>query len=196
MNKQEKLKTIYDEFDEKTAAYRHDAACSKSCAFCCTAAGSIDITTLEGLVIREYIEKLPRPRSKSIHKILTQELKKREAKKVAPCPFLLKNNACMIYDIRPFACRRIYSLHTCSKDNPPMLNRHVMNHAEDTVKELQRLDDTGYSGHISYILFMLDTPRFLETYLAGDFKPEEITDFGKTHKIAINRMAINTISSG
>ena len=196
MNKQEKLKTIYDPFDENTAAYRHDAACSNSCAFCCTADGSIDITTLEGLEIREYIEKLPRPRSKNMHKILTQEFKKREAKKVAPCPFLLKNNACMIYDIRPFACRRIYSLHVCSKVNPTMLNRHVMNHAEDTVRELQRLDDPGYSGHISYILFMLDTPRFLETYLAGDFKPEELTDFGKTHKIVINRMVINTTSSG
>jgi hypothetical protein len=102
----------------------------------------------------------------------------------------------MIYDIRPFACRRIYSLHACSKDNPPMLNRHVMEQAEKILRQLQQLGGTGYSGHISYILFVLDTLRFLETYLAGDFKPGEIMDFGKTHKIVINRMMANTTSSG
>jgi len=37
---------------------------------------------------------------------------------------------------------------------------------------------------------MLDTPRFLATYRAGDFKPEEIMAFGKTHRIVINRMVV------
>lgn len=184
------LKNIYEAFDEKTAVFRNEAACARGCAFCCTEAGSIDITTLEGLRIREYIGKLPRPRQKGIHKTLMQDLKMREAGKVSSCPFLQKNNACMIYDIRPFACRRIYSLHSCSGENPPMLNRQVMEYAGDTLRDLQCLDDTGYSGHISFILFMLDTPRFLDTYLAGDFRPEEIMDFGKTHRISINKMMI------
>jgi Fe-S-cluster containining protein len=184
----EKLKSIYDAFEEKTAAYRSEAACTIACAFCCTAAGSIDATSLEVLVIREHIGLLPRVRQKSIQKALAQDIRKREAGIVLPCPFLQKNKACMIYGFRPFACRRIYSLHTCSKDNPPMLNRHVMEEAEQTLKELQQLDDTGYSGHISFIFFMLNNPRFLDTYLAGDFKPEEIMDFGKTHRISINNM--------
>lgn len=34
----------------------------------------------------------------------------------------------------------------------------------------------------------LEVPGFRDTYLAGDFKPEEIADFGKTHQIIINRM--------
>jgi len=138
-------------------------------------------------VIREHIAMMPRARQKNIQKAMTQDIKKREAGIVFPCPFLQKNKACMIYDVRPFACRRIYSLHVCSKENPSQLNRHVMELAENTLRQLQQLDDTGYAGHISFILFMLDTPRFLDTYLAGDFKPEEIMDFGKTHRIAINQ---------
>ena len=37
-----------------------------------------------------------------------------------------------------------------------------------SVADLQRLDDNGYSGHLSFILHMLDTPRFLATYQAGE----------------------------
>ena len=58
----------------------------------------------------------------------------------------------------------------------------------DTIRSLQMLDDIGYSGHISFILHMLETPAFRDTYLAGEFKPEEITDFGKSHQILINRL--------
>ncbi len=191
MNKKtQKLQSIYKTFEENTAEYRSKAACTKGCAFCCSEAGSIDITTLEGLVIQDHIAMLPRPRGKSIQKALVQDMKKREAGAVNPCPFLLKNKACMIYDIRPFACRRIYSLHACSKDNPPLLSRHAMEHAENTLRQLQRLDETGYSGHISFILYMLDAPQFRDTYLAGDSRPEEIMDFGKTHRISINKMMV------
>ena len=108
--KTEKLKPIYDAFEKITADYRLEAACAKSCAFCCSEAGSIDVTTLEGLVIYEYIESLSRSRKKNVHKILTQDMKKREAGKIVPCPFLLKNKACMIYHIRPFACRSLMYL--------------------------------------------------------------------------------------
>jgi hypothetical protein len=38
------------------------------------------------------------------------------------------------------------------------------------------------------ILHMLEVPGFRDTYMAGDFKPEEIADFGKTHQLIINRM--------
>ena len=103
--------------------------------------------------------------------------------------------ACMIYPARPFACRRITSLHRCTHDHPPLISRQVMAIAEEIIAALQRLDDNGYSGHLSFVLHMLDTPRFLATYLAGDFKPEEIMAFGKTHRIAINRMVANPSAS-
>ncbi len=68
------------------------------------------------------------------------------------------------------------------------MNRQVMEAADQSIKELQQLDVTGYSGHLSYIIYMLSTPTFLNTYKKGDFNPEEIMEFGKAHKIVINKM--------
>ena len=67
-----------------------------------------------------------------------------------------------------------------------MLSRQVIKMAQKTIRELQILDDTGYSGHISYIMHMLKSPKFLSTYLAGEHKPGEVMAFGKTHHIFIN----------
>ena len=71
------------------------------------------------------------------------------------------------------------------------MNRYVMEAADQSIKELQQLDNTGYSGHLSYILYMLSVPAFMDLYKTGEFKPEEIMAFGKTHKIAINKMMVN-----
>ena len=182
------LQPIYDAFEQAAAPYKAQAACHKGCAYCCTEAGSIHITTLEGLAIQNAMTGLAKPQRSKVKKALEKEMKRREKGLSSPCAFLMKNKACMIYDARPFACRRIYSLEICSREKPPILSRHVMEMGENTIKSLQRLDETGYSGHLSYILHMLDAPRFLETYLAGAFKPEEVTDFGKSHQILINRM--------
>ncbi len=184
--KLDKIKDIYKRFETEAAAYKENAACRKGCAYCCTDAGSIDITTLEGLVILEKIRSLLRPQQVKVNKALAGDLKKREKGQHSVCPFLMKNKACMIYEIRPFSCRRIYSVHVCNQDNPPKLSRKVMKMAENTIRELQTLDDTGYSGHISYIMHMLKAPKFLSNYLAGEHKPGDVMAFGKTHNIVIN----------
>ena len=149
------LDKIYTGFAEATQEFKKDVACEKGCGFCCKEAGSIDITTLEGLAIRQAMQDFPRSRQKNLTKTFQQEIKKREKKVRVSCPFLMKNNACMIYEVRPFSCRRIYSLHVCTSKSPPMVNRQVMDAADQSIKLLQQLDNTGYSGHLSYILYML-----------------------------------------
>ena len=182
------LKDIYAAFDADTRDLVKSSACTRGCSFCCSQAGSIDITTLEGMAIRKAMEKMPKSRQKTLTKAFRSEIKQRETAKTVPCPFLMKNNACMIYEDRPFSCRRIYSVHLCSQDDPPAVSRRVMERADETIAALQTVDNTGYSGHLSYILYMLSVPAFLKTYTAGEFKPEEIMEFGKAHKIVINRM--------
>ncbi len=59
--KLDKIKDIYKAFKTEAVAYKENAACRKGCAYCCTDAGSIDITTLEGLVILEKVRSLLRP---------------------------------------------------------------------------------------------------------------------------------------
>ena len=188
-SKKRELAGVYAEFDAQAAPYRREAACGKGCAFCCSDAGSIDITTLEGLVIRERIAALPRPRRLTVEKSLAADRKRRERGQPSTCPLLMKNRACMIYAQRPFACRRIYSLKVCGPDQHPLLSKQVMALGDAAIGRLQALDDSGYSGHLSYILHMLDHPAFLETYLAGRFDPQAVMVFGKRHGIMINRMA-------
>ena len=183
------LSPIYQGFAAETSAFHVNAACSKGCAFCCTKAGSIDITTLEGLHIQNTLSRLLRARRIQIKKALAREMKKREAGSIVPCPFLQKNHTCMIYSTRPFACRRIYSLHHCSEQNPPRLSRQYMTLAQETLNRLRLLDEHGYSGHISYILHLLEMPQFRETYLAGEYKPEEILAYGKSHRLVMNKAA-------
>lgn len=180
------LEAIYQAFDDRSREYRQAAVCRPGCAFCCSQAGRIDITTLEGLRIRNKMAQMGKPVRKQLVKSLEKERRQREKQEAAPCPFLLKNNTCRIYDLPPFACRRLYSLETCGPKGPT-LHRQVVEMAAQSVQEIQRLDDTGYSGHISDILFMLNAPRFRETYLSGGFEPSEIMDFGKAHGIIIHR---------
>lgn len=182
------LQTIYASFEARASLFKADAACCKGCAFCCTDAGGIHITTLEGLAIGEAVGRLPKPQRRTVRKLIAKDMNRREKGLPSPCPFLMKNKACMIYSERPFACRRIYSVQTCSKSQPATLNRQVMAIGDKTISLLQQLDDTGYSGHMTFILFMLESPRFLSSYLNGEFKPEKLADFGKSHRIIINRM--------
>lgn len=185
----QKLKAIYQDFESQAAPHKSQAACQKGCAYCCSDSGTIDITTQEGLIIQSAMAAMPRSRLAAVKKALAKEMKKREAGHRSPCPFLMKNSVCMIYPVRPFACRRIYSQKKCSAQQPALLSRHVMAMGGQAIKALQQLDRNGYSGHISYILHMLDAPKFLETYRSGECRPEEIMAFGKTHGIFINRMA-------
>lgn len=186
--KKQRLQRIYDDFENDAAPYKAQAACAKGCAFCCSDAGSIHITTLEGLAIRGRINRYPRPRQVAVERKLAADMRQRERKNPSACPFLMKNRACMIYDVRPFSCRRIYSLAVCSRDRHPVISRQVMARGDEAIRALQLLDDNGYSGHLSYILHMLNTPAFLSVYLAGEYRPEAVMAFGKTHGIAINRI--------
>lgn len=185
------LTQIYDRFRQATEPFRMHAACEKGCAFCCSDAGSIDVMTLEALRIKTHLKHLPRPKQVALTKALAKDAKRREKNQASACPLLLKNRTCSIYDIRPFSCRRIYSLKKCGLEQPPQLHRQVMDIAQKTLSELQQLDITGYSGHIAFIMHMLEAPKFLSTYLAGDYKPEEVVAYGKTHQIVINKMMLS-----
>ena len=72
-----------------------------------------------------------------------------------------------------------------------MVHRQAVELAKQTVKKLQQLDETGYSGHISYILHLIAKPDFRTLYISGGFNPVNIMRFGKKHGIIINRMVSN-----
>jgi hypothetical protein len=183
-----KLRSIYESFDKDVAEYRKNAVCERGCNFCCTSMGNIDIVTLEGILILEELEKMEEDlRGEIADRIARNRSDKEDGKKPA-CPFQSGEGACLIYEVRPFSCRQLYSLRTCSSSGP-LLHRQAAVISQATVREIQELDDTGYSGHISFVLHLLDMREFRRTYLAGGFNPALIAGFGKAHGIIINRTA-------
>jgi hypothetical protein len=185
--KQQKLKEIYDNFEIQARPFKAGAVCEVGCAFCCIHFGNVDAITLEGLIIHEWIESLDKKDGINIRKKIAKNMKKRKKRFITPCPFLTNDNTCRIYTIRPFSCRQLYSLRKCT-DSGPMVHRQAVELAKKTVKKLQQLDATGYSGHISYILHLMAKPDFRKLYQSGGFDPVKIMPFGKKYGIVINRI--------
>ena len=187
--KAEQLQTIYRQYETQAAPYKTDAVCGQGCAFCCRHMGDIDAVTLEALVILDHLESLPKPRRLALLKKIRQNNLKKERGQPAPCPFLMKNDSCAIYQLRPFSCRQLYSLARC-EGKGATVHRGSRQLTESTVAALAVLDDTGYAGHLTYLLMLLQIPSFCETYRGGGFDPAGIADFGKGHGIRINRMML------
>ncbi|MBU2522311.1 MAG: YkgJ family cysteine cluster protein [Proteobacteria bacterium] len=186
-DKIEELPEIYSDFEKSAAEYKNSAACKIGCAYCCICVGNVDITTMEGIVIQNRMETFEKKVKSRIKKKLDKNKAEREQGVLARCAFLKEeDNTCLIYDIRPFSCRRIYSIKQCNQSQP-VVHRQAIELADYTISKLQQLDDTGYSGHMSFILYLLDKSGFRKAYLGGKFNPGKIISFGKSHGIIINR---------
>jgi len=186
--KEKRLKQIYERFERDVREFKKDAICKIGCTYCCTEVGNVDTITLEGAIIRERIKSFSQSVKRHVkNKIAQNRLEKQEAK-IARCPFLKEDETCMIYDIRPFSCRQLYSIREC-RGRGPSVHRQAKELAEQAVKEIQRIDDTGYSGHLSFILHLLDRPGFMKFYLSGGLDPASLAEFGKAHCLLINRFA-------
>jgi uncharacterized protein len=185
INKQNQLVEIYERFERDMRSYKKDALCKAGCSFCCTHFGNVDITTLEGLRIMDYLRRLPKQMQKTLQKKMDRNKKDRENQKTSHCPFLKPDNTCLIYEVRPYSCHRLYSVKKCDR-NGPTVHRQATEISKDTLTMLQSLDSKGYSGHMTYILHLLRQPDFLSLYLSGGFNPVEIAAYGKAHGIIIN----------
>jgi Fe-S-cluster containining protein len=186
--KKAKLRSIYESFDDAVAEFRKHAVCGKGCNFYCTRLGNVDIVTLEGVMILERLEEMEEDVQKEVAgRIARNRTERKEGTKPA-CPFQDEGGPCLIYEVRPFSCRQHYSLRKCDSGGP-LVHRQAAKISQATVKEIQRLDDTGYSGHISFILHLLGMAEFRKIYLIDGFNPAMIADFGKSHGIIINRFA-------
>lgn len=183
-----KLREIYARYEKEAAEFKRQAACRRGCISCCTVVGNVDIVTLEGMSIREKISGLPPVLRKEIREKLAENRSRYEQQMRSDCAFLDGEGACMIYDIRPFSCRQLYSLRQCDGSGPTV-HRQAVALAREMVREIQRLDDNGYSGHLSYILHLVDGDDFRKVYLSGGFEPGRIMKFAKAHGIVTNRFA-------
>ena len=187
--KLDRLADIYESYAEQVHVFLQVAACKAGCAYCCTHYGNLDITTLEGLSIRHHVETLPRPLQIRIRKSAERNKKRKEKRLPSDCPFLTPEKTCMVYETRPLSCRQLYSVKVCGKAGPgPVIHRQAVTVTRQYVQKMQQLDATGYSGHLTYILHLLDRRDFQSIYLSGAYDPQRIAAFGKSHGILINRV--------
>lgn len=186
MEQIKKLLALYDGYEEEVRQYKAGAVCELGCSFCCTEMGKVDIITLEGLIIRQHINSINEADRSLLNRRISADKKKKDNGGSPPCPFQDDNGACLIYNVRPFSCRQLYSLRRCDDSEGSLVHRPAVEKARETVRQIQQLDSTGYSGHISYILFLLDNKGFRKLYTKGGFDPERIKKYAKSRGILIN----------
>jgi Fe-S-cluster containining protein len=184
------LNVIYASYEREVALFKAGAICKPGCAFCCTHYGTLDVTTLEGRIIHTWIHQQHRDTRTTLHNKIIKNRKAKEKGNAPTCPFLRTDHTCRIYPIRPFSCRQLYSVRQC-EGRGPTIHRQARNASQKAIVKLQQLDLTGYSGHLTYILYLLDQKNFRKIYCAGEYDPSALKVFGKKHGIIINRRAIN-----
>jgi uncharacterized protein len=183
--KKGQLFSLYEEFERQVAPFRAQAVCVKGCADCCIQVGTVSATTLEGMVIREYLEGWSKPAREEVRQRLRANRREKLTQVFARCAFLDDKRACTVYPVRPFSCRRLYSVKTCG-DQGPVIHRRAMALASRTIEILQDLDPAGCSGHLSFILHLLGKQEFRRAYLRGVWNAGNFQELVERYELALH----------
>jgi Fe-S-cluster containining protein len=183
--KKGQLFSLYEEFERRVAPFRAQAVCVKGCADCCIQVGTVAATTLEAMVIREYLEGWSKPSREAVRQRLRANRREKLTQVFARCAFLDEEQACTVYPVRPFSCRRLYSVKTCGEQGP-VIHRRAMALASRTIEILQDLDPAGCSGHLSFILYLLEKQEFRRAYLEGRRKRGRFQKLVERYQLAVH----------
>ncbi len=188
-NRFKKLRKIYKEFNKEARKYLEHVACKPGCADCCIDVGNIDTTTLEAMAILKHLKTLKPSKRQLLYANIKKNTREKPRFKRMKCPFLDSRNFCSIYKVRPFSCRRLFSVRTCGESGPA-IPRGLWELGEETLGRIYRLDHFGITGHVSYVINLLNDGRFKELYVSGKLEPEIIKDTIQKYDMIINRAAV------
>jgi hypothetical protein len=176
---------LYDKYERLVQPYKSQAVCEKGCASCCIDVGSVGATTLEGLIILEYIQGWDRQTLKEINRDLGENRNDKLNQVFTRCAFLDQEQSCRIYAVRPFSCRRLYSVRKCDGQGA-VVHRQAVVLGQKIEKELQKLDADGCSGHLSFILRLLEREPFQRGYLKGSWTVEDFRDIFESYELVVH----------
>ncbi|MFA9434879.1 MAG: YkgJ family cysteine cluster protein, partial [Deltaproteobacteria bacterium] len=162
--KKKQVFVLYEQYEGLVEPFKEQAVCEKGCASCCIDVGSVGATTLEGLIITEYLQGWDRQALKEINRGLRKNRNDKLRQVFARCAFLDQEQSCRIYAVRPFSCRRLYSVRKCDGQGA-VVHRQAVMLGQKIEKELQKLDPDGCSGHLSVILHLLEKNGSRQGYL-------------------------------
>lgn len=184
--KKTRVYELYDEYERLVEPFKEHAVCEKGCASCCIDVGNVGATTLEGLIILEYLQGWDDQAIEEINRRLRENRSEKLNSILVRCPFLDEEKSCRIYIVRPFSCRRLYSVKKCDGQGA-VVHRPAVALGQKVEKELQKLDTEGCSGHLSFILHLLEKKRFRQSYLKGSWNVEDFRDIIERYKLVVHK---------
>jgi hypothetical protein len=184
--KKKQIFNLYDKYERLVEPFKEQAVCEKGCASCCIDVGSVGATTLEGLIITEYLQGWDRQALKEINRGLRKNRNDKLSQVFARCAFLNQEQSCRIYAVRPFSCRRLYSVRKCDGQGA-VVHRQAVMLGQKIEKELQKLDPDGWSGHLSVILHLLEKTGSREGYLRENWRTEKFKDIIERYGLVVHR---------
>ena len=184
--KKTRVYELYDKYERLVQPFKSQAVCEKGCASCCIDVGSVGATTLEGLIITEYLQGWGRQALKEINRNLGENRKNKLSQVFSRCAFLDQEQSCRIYAVRPFSCRRLYSVRKCDGQGA-VVHRQAVMLGQKIEKELQKLDPDGCSGHLSVILHLLEKTGSREGYLRENWSTEKFKDIIERYELVVHR---------
>lgn len=168
-----KLKTLYEIHDSYSR--KLDNACKTGCSDCCTR--NVTMTTLEAGFI---LDQLDPSRTESmldcfrkdahhlryrpgltINHLAKMCMEDGEIPEEAidplwhPCP-LLVHDICIIYPLRPLACRNMVSAVPCRQTGEAKMQEIFLSAANLFLQVVEHLDHGGYFGNICDVLLMME----------------------------------------
>ena len=186
--KKTKVYELYENYERLVQPYKSQAVCEKGCASCCIDVGSVGATTLEGLIILEYIQGWDRQALKEINRNLGENRNDKLSQVFSRCAFLDQEQSCRIYAVRPFSCRRLYSVRKCDGQGA-VVHRQAVMLGQKIEKELQELDPDGCSGHLSFILHLLEKNGFRQGYLRENWSTEKFKNLIERYELVLHKGA-------
>jgi hypothetical protein len=178
---------LYDKYERLVEPFKAQAVCEKGCASCCIDVGTVGATTLEALLILEHLQGWGQSARLEINRSLQGNRNDKVNSVLVRCAFLDEEQSCRIYSVRPFSCRRLYSLRKCDGQGA-VVHRQAVLLGQRIEKELQNLDPGGCSGHLSFILHLLEKEPFRRSYLKGSWKVDDFWDIVKRYGLAVHKV--------
>ena len=184
--KKKQIFELYEKYERLVEPFKAQAVCEKGCASCCIDVGTVGATTLEVLLILEHLQGWGQSARLEINRCLRENRNDKVDSVLVRCAFLDEEQSCRIYSVRPFSCRRLYSLRKCDGQGA-VVHRQTVSLGQRIEKELQNLDPGGCSGHLSFILHLLEKETFRLSYLKGGWKVDDFTDIIEGYGLVIHK---------
>lgn len=180
-NRLQVLKAIYTIYDEVVADW--DPACRAACSICCTA--DVTATTIEAYLIleetadrrEEWFRRIAmmdaegrfRP-AFTINHLAELCRRNQELPPETPpsgtsrCPFLDETQQCLIYVVRPFGCRSMFSRRDCRHQGHADMDERWMAVNELFMQYIEHIDVHGGTGNLLDVLMFFSDPARQQAY--------------------------------